>query len=169
MAGINGSEFLIIVIIALVVIGPERLPKYAEQLAHLVKGARKFLAEAKSRVDDELGPEMKDIDWQKLDPRQYDPRRIVKEALIDDTILDPQFEAKKAARTGAALGAAGAASGVNAVGGPAFAATANGALTDSTGVAPGIANAGALSGTLGFDSYTPLAPNQAAPFDSEAT
>ena len=31
-----------------------------------------------------MGSEFDDVDWQKLDPRQYDPRRIIKEALLDD-------------------------------------------------------------------------------------
>jgi sec-independent protein translocase protein TatB len=31
-----------------------------------------------------MGPEFDDIDWQQFDPRQYDPRRIVREALLDD-------------------------------------------------------------------------------------
>ncbi|MET1019756.1 MAG: Sec-independent protein translocase TatB, partial [Microterricola sp.] len=34
---------------------------------------------------DEMGPEFDDVDWKKLDPRQYDPRRIIREALTDDT------------------------------------------------------------------------------------
>jgi sec-independent protein translocase protein TatB len=28
-----------------------------------------------------LGPEFDEVDWKKLDPRQYDPRRIVRDAL----------------------------------------------------------------------------------------
>jgi sec-independent protein translocase protein TatB len=35
-------------------------------------------------MKDEMGPEFDDVDWKKLDPRQYDPRRIIREALIDD-------------------------------------------------------------------------------------
>ena len=31
----------------------------------------------------EVGPELDQLDWRKLDPRQYDPRRIVREALSD--------------------------------------------------------------------------------------
>ena len=31
-----------------------------------------------------MGPEFDEVDWTKLDPRQYDPRRIVREALLDD-------------------------------------------------------------------------------------
>ncbi|WP_237566009.1 hypothetical protein [Ornithinimicrobium cerasi] len=28
-----------------------------------------------------MGPAFEDVDWRQLDPRQYDPRRIVREAL----------------------------------------------------------------------------------------
>ena len=74
-------------VVAVIVIGPERLPRYAEQLGAFVRTARGFLKDAKSRVDEELGPEVGDVDWSKLDPRQYDPRRIVREALLDDDDL----------------------------------------------------------------------------------
>src|SRR3954452_23783821 len=43
---------------------------------------------ASSQMREELGPEFDEIDWRKLDPRQYDPRRIVREALSDND-LDP--------------------------------------------------------------------------------
>ena len=46
--------------------------------------ARVFLRDAKARVDEELGEEAKDVDWASLDPRRYDPRRIVRDALLDD-------------------------------------------------------------------------------------
>jgi sec-independent protein translocase protein TatB len=81
---INGSEFLIILVLAFVLVGPDRLPQYAAQLARLVKRVRALAADAKDRVADELGPEVADVDWSKLDPRQYDPRRIVRDALLDD-------------------------------------------------------------------------------------
>jgi sec-independent protein translocase protein TatB len=82
--GINGWELVIILVVATLVIGPERLPVYAEQLASLVRRGRDLLQNAKARVDDELGPEFSDVDWSKLDPRQYDPRKIVRDALLDD-------------------------------------------------------------------------------------
>jgi sec-independent protein translocase protein TatB len=85
--GINGAEFVVLLVVAVIVIGPERLPRYAEQLGAFVRTARGFLKDAKSRVDEELGPEVGDVDWSKLDPRQYDPRRIVREALLDDDDL----------------------------------------------------------------------------------
>jgi sec-independent protein translocase protein TatB len=39
---------------------------------------------AKDRMREEMGPDFDDVDWKKLDPRQYDPRRIIREALLDD-------------------------------------------------------------------------------------
>lgn len=40
---------------------------------------------AQAQMKDELGEGFEDLDWKKLDPRQYDPRRIIREALLDDT------------------------------------------------------------------------------------
>jgi sec-independent protein translocase protein TatB len=81
---INPGELLILLVVAVVVIGPERLPKYAAELAKLVRYARGFARNAREQVREELGEDFDDIDWQALDPRRYDPRRIVREALLDD-------------------------------------------------------------------------------------
>jgi sec-independent protein translocase protein TatB len=43
-------------------------------------------------VRDELGPDVDDIEWKKLDPRQYDPRQIVRTALADETASLPGAE-----------------------------------------------------------------------------
>lgn len=83
MFGINGSEFIVLLAVAAVVLGPERLPHYSQQLARLVRELRRMAQGASEQVRAELGPEFDEIDWQKLDPRQYDPRRIVREALAD--------------------------------------------------------------------------------------
>jgi sec-independent protein translocase protein TatB len=100
--GINGWELVIILVVAMLVIGPERLPVYAEQLGTLVRRGRDLLQTAKARVDDELGPEFNDVDWSKLDPRQYDPRKIVRDALLDDTPYAGPAAAGSAAAAGAA-------------------------------------------------------------------
>jgi sec-independent protein translocase protein TatB len=86
--GINGSEFIVLLVVAAVVLGPERLPHYAQQLARLVRELRRMAQGASEQMRSELGPEFDEIDWRKLDPRQYDPRRIVREALSDAS-LDP--------------------------------------------------------------------------------
>ncbi|GAB3220211.1 twin-arginine translocase TatA/TatE family subunit [Kineococcus gypseus] len=105
MFGINGGELIVLLVVALVVLGPERLPQYAEQLAQLVKSVRRFAKGAQAQMREELGPEFDDIDWQKLDPRQYDPRRIVRDAL-SDVWDDEPAPAKKPARPAAGATAA---------------------------------------------------------------
>jgi sec-independent protein translocase protein TatB len=82
--GLTFDKLLIIGIIAVFLLGPERLPYYASQLARLVKNLRGMAGTAKERMREEMGPDFDDIDWKKLDPRQYDPRRIIREALLDD-------------------------------------------------------------------------------------
>ncbi|MFB9375559.1 Sec-independent protein translocase TatB [Kineococcus gynurae] len=96
MFGINGGEFLVLLVVALLVLGPERLPHYAEQLAGLVRSARRFAKGAQAQMREELGPEFDEIDWKKLDPRQYDPRRIVRDALSDVWDEDDDAALKKA-------------------------------------------------------------------------
>jgi sec-independent protein translocase protein TatB len=86
--GINGSEFIVLLVVAAIVLGPERLPQYAAQLGRLVRELRRMAQGASEQMREELGPEFDEIDWRKLDPRQYDPRRIVREALQDND-LDP--------------------------------------------------------------------------------
>ncbi|GAA4372015.1 sec-independent translocase [Paeniglutamicibacter cryotolerans] len=84
MFGINGGELVVLVVLAVLVLGPEKLPEYAQQLARLVKELRRMATGAKEQLREEIGDEIVDMDWKKLDPRQYDPRKIIKEALLDD-------------------------------------------------------------------------------------
>jgi len=86
MFGLSTEKFVILVIIALFVLGPERLPHYAAQLAKLVKQLRRMVDGAKNQLASEMGDEFNDVDWRKLDPRQYDPRRIIRDALIEDPV-----------------------------------------------------------------------------------
>ncbi|MEO8262362.1 MAG: sec-independent translocase [Pseudolysinimonas sp.] len=87
--GLTFDKLLIIAVIAVFLIGPERLPGYAAQLARLVRSLRAMADGAKDRMREEMGPEFDEVDWKKLDPRQYDPRRIIREALIDEPEAAP--------------------------------------------------------------------------------
>jgi sec-independent protein translocase protein TatB len=110
--GLTIEKLLLIGVIAALIVGPERMPRYAEGLAHLVTRLRDFLRGAKTRVRDEMGSDFDDVDWRKLDPRQYDPRRIIREALLDEPPLPavkpvsaPPMPAAGAAAAGAAAAA----------------------------------------------------------------
>ena len=79
--GLTIEKLLVIGIIALFLIGPDRLPAYSAQFGRLVRQLRDMASGAKGSMREELGPDFDDMDWKKLDPRQYDPRRIIREAL----------------------------------------------------------------------------------------
>ena len=82
--GLTPDKLIIIAVIAVFLIGPDRLPGYAAQLARLVRSLRTMADGAKDRMREEMGPEFDEVDWKKLDPRQYDPRRIIRDALLED-------------------------------------------------------------------------------------
>jgi len=83
MFDVNGWEFLLLLVVGIVVVGPTRLPEYAAKLAQLVRQVRAMATNAQGSLREQLGPEFADVDWKQYDPRQYDPRRIVREALME--------------------------------------------------------------------------------------
>lgn len=98
MPGINAYEFVILIVLALVILGPERLPQYARNLARWARQARDMAEDAKGRFKDETGTDFDDVDWKRYDPRQYDPRRIIRDALSDE--YGDDFRETRSAVTG---------------------------------------------------------------------
>lgn len=84
MFGIDAEKLFVLLIIGALVLGPDKLPEYAAKFGQLVRELRRMAAGAQEQLREELGPEFEDIDWNRLDPRQYDPRRIIRDALSDD-------------------------------------------------------------------------------------
>jgi sec-independent protein translocase protein TatB len=81
--GINGAELIILIILAVLVLGPEKLPEYTRKLTEWIRTLRRMAEGAKVQFRDETGTDFDEIDWRRYDPRQYDPRRIIREALAD--------------------------------------------------------------------------------------
>ena len=81
MFDINGWELLLLGLFAILILGPERLPEYAAKFGKFVRQARSMADRARQQLKDEMGPEFSDVDWRAYDPRQYDPRKIVRDAL----------------------------------------------------------------------------------------
>ncbi|WP_336645058.1 Sec-independent protein translocase TatB [Microbacterium sp. USHLN186] len=108
--GLTFDKLLLIGLVAVIIIGPERLPKAAETFARIVRRAGDYLRETKTKMRDEFGPEIDEVDWRKLDPRQYDPRRIIRDALFEE----PGFDSPAGAPSASAgqRGPAGAATSI---------------------------------------------------------
>lgn len=99
MFGLTFEKMILIGVLAAFLIGPDKLPYYAERLGQFIRSARRYVDDTKARVKEEMGPEFDDVDWKKLDPRQYDPRRIIQQALFEDEEPNPQTTAATPAAT----------------------------------------------------------------------
>lgn len=82
--GLTLDKLLLIGVLVMIIVGPEKLPGLAERFAKFVRRAGEYLRDTKSKMKEEFGPEIDDVDWRKLDPRQYDPRRIIRDALLEE-------------------------------------------------------------------------------------
>jgi sec-independent protein translocase protein TatB len=80
--GIGWPELLVIMAIGLIVVGPERLPKYAEDAGRLLRQLRRLAEDASVDLKAELGPEMADLNLSDL--RDMHPRRMVQKYLFED-------------------------------------------------------------------------------------
>lgn len=84
MFGISGLQLLLILFVIAVVVGPSRLPTVAATVTKWVKTSRVQLSKLRETLDDEVGEDLKDLDLSKLDVRQYDPRKLIREAVQEE-------------------------------------------------------------------------------------
>ena len=77
MSGIGGSEFILLCIIGLLILGPERLPRVARQLGSWVGKARAMTRSLQRQLEEEVSAE-KNLGF---DPREFkkdlDPRQLM--------------------------------------------------------------------------------------------
>lgn len=81
MLNIGPFEFLVIALIGLVVLGPDKLPGLAKDAGRLLRTLRDVATGARSSLREELGPEFADLDL-----RNLNPRTAVQRALLGDDV-----------------------------------------------------------------------------------
>lgn len=92
MLGLTFDKILILAVISAFVLGPQRLPAAAAGLGRFVRTLRNLAQDTTSRIREEVGPDFDDFEWTELDPRQYDPRRIIRDALTTEPEPEPEPE-----------------------------------------------------------------------------
>ena len=76
---INGPEFLLLLVLAVILFGPERLPELARKAARVVRYLRTVAGTAQEQLSKELGPGFEDLDLRDLNPKTF-----VQKHLFDD-------------------------------------------------------------------------------------
>lgn len=79
MIDINGWEVAILVALAVIIFGPEKLPGLARKAARVLNYVRNIANDAQGKLRDELGPEFADLNLADLNPK----------SLVTSTLLDP--------------------------------------------------------------------------------
>jgi sec-independent protein translocase protein TatB len=86
--GIGLQELAVIAFVAVLVIGPEKMPDLAKQAAQLLRQLRRMANNARDELREELGPEYADLELRDLDPRAIVRKHIV-EAMEDGDEDEP--------------------------------------------------------------------------------
>src|SRR4051812_7447628 len=87
MFGVGLPEMAVILLVAIIVFGPDRLPDYARQAGRMLRQVRTFAQSAQQDLREELGPEFADLKLTDLDPRVAIRKHLLE--AMDEDDLDP--------------------------------------------------------------------------------
>lgn len=91
MFGIEAPELLVLLVVGLLVFGPDRLPEMARQAGSWVRDLRRMVANARRDLSEGIGVEEADLrKLQNLDPKSYVRRNV-----LDGLDLDLGLDDKK--------------------------------------------------------------------------
>lgn len=79
MFDVGAPELLVLVVIAVILFGPEKLPEFARKAARVIRYVRSMAGNAQQQLSKELGPEFSD-----LDVRDLNPKAFIQKHLLDD-------------------------------------------------------------------------------------
>ena len=77
-------EIALLVVVALFVFGPERLPKMIGDAGRMLRTLRTMANNAREDLKSELGPELGDLDLTSLNPKSF----VRKHLMEDDDLFD---------------------------------------------------------------------------------
>ncbi|MBB1482285.1 Sec-independent protein translocase subunit TatB [Tessaracoccus sp. MC1865] len=101
MFGISATDLVIILVLAVLMFGPEKLPEYSRKAARLFVFFRDVANNAKTTLATELGPEYADLELRDLHPKAFIAKQLREEvALIEDAkreLLEAQDTLKSTA------------------------------------------------------------------------
>jgi len=87
---INGPEFLLLLVLAVILFGPERLPDLARKAARLLRYLRTVAGSAQQQLSKELGPEFENVDFRDLNPKTFVQKHLLDD--IEPVIADVKSE-----------------------------------------------------------------------------
>ena len=87
MLDIGAGELLGLGLVALILVGPTKLPTFAADAARFLRKVRGFAQSATSDLRENLGPGFEDLSVSDLNPKSF-IRKQMRQALEDEPTLD---------------------------------------------------------------------------------
>ncbi|MGQ4426634.1 sec-independent translocase [Streptomyces sp. ISBFB 2968] len=78
---IGALELVTLVVLAVLVFGPDKLPKVIQDMTRTIRKIREFSDSAKQDIRQELGPEFKDFEFEDLNPKTFIRKQLDNEEL----------------------------------------------------------------------------------------
>jgi sec-independent protein translocase protein TatB len=155
---IGPLELVALVILAILVFGPEKLPKVIQDVAGFIRKVRQFSDNAKEDIRSELGPEFKDFEFEDLNPKNFARKHLLEGDELGLKEIAGGFDLRKdlAEVTDAVNGTEGAGSSGGAGGG------------SRTSLSKGDSSS-AKRDLLSKDSPAERPQDEPPPFDADAT
>ena len=91
MFDLSLTKILVLAVIALIVFGPNELPKVASQAGRMLRDLRRIAEGAKSDLREGLGPEFQEFDFEDLNPKTFVRKHLFDES--EQQALIDQFKA----------------------------------------------------------------------------
>ncbi len=77
MLDIGPLELVTLVVLAVLIFGPDKLPKLIQDVSRTLRKIREFSESAKEDIRSELGPEFKDFEFEDLNPKTFVRKHVM--------------------------------------------------------------------------------------------
>jgi sec-independent protein translocase protein TatB len=159
-------EVIALVILAVIVFGPEKLPKVIKDVSTFIRKIREFSDSAKEDIREQLGPEFKDFEFEDLNPRTFLRKHVLDGEELGLKEIRNGFDFREDMSeltdvvTGRADGSSSGSSGTT---------SRSAEASGSSGTSFSSSTSGSANTPDRFRKRDRLEPGELPPFDSDAT
>ena len=88
------GEIIGLAVLAMILVGPDRLPNFAVDAARILKKVREFASNATNELKENLGPGFEDLQPSDLRPKAFIKKQIASAMDSDDSATSAKARAK---------------------------------------------------------------------------
>ncbi|MET9858361.1 sec-independent translocase [Streptomyces smyrnaeus] len=92
---IGPLELVALIVLAVLVFGPDKLPKVIQDVSAFIRKVRQFSDSAKEDIRNELGPEFKDFEFEDLNPKTFARKHLLDNDDLGIKEISNSFDLRK--------------------------------------------------------------------------